>query len=385
MEKAAARTGLEILICGERADRIRAPRRKGEIYMNEWMKNVRKTEPYVPGEQPQVTTVTKLNTNENPYPPAPGVLEAIGSLSAESLRRYPDPDCTELVQALADYYKLDPSQVFVGVGSDDVLGMAFMTFFHGTEPILFPDISYAFYEVWADMLEIPYRKQPLDDSFRLKKEDYLCANGGIVFPNPNAPTAILEPVSFVEEIAAKNPASVVIVDEAYIDFGGESALPLIGKYDNLLITRTFSKSRSLAGMRIGFAMGSPALIAAMNSVRNSYNSYTMNQAALAAGTASLADEDWFRRHVGLIQSTREEAVRRLGNLGFSGPVSSANFLFVTHKSVPAKKIFEALRSEHIYVRYFARPRIDNYLRITIGTPEEMETLYGALERILQTY
>ncbi len=353
--------------------------------MNEWMKNVRKTEPYVPGEQPQVTTVTKLNTNENPYPPAPGVREAIAAVSDESLRRYPDPDCRELIRALAEYYQVEENQVFVGVGSDDVLGMAFMTFFNSEKPVLFPDISYAFYEVWADMLQIPFQKQPLDETFHLRKEDYYKENGGIVFPNPNAPTAILESPSFVEDIVSRNPASVVIVDEAYIDFGGESSLGLISKYDNLLITRTFSKSRSLAGMRIGFAIGQPALIAAMQSVRNSYNSYTMNQTALSAGTASLKDEDWFRDHIARIQNTREEAVRRLAELGFSGPVSSANFLFVTHERVPAREIFEALRREHIYVRYFSKPRIDNFLRITVGTPEEMERLYTALKGILQTY
>lgn len=348
-----------------------------------WMKNVRRVEPYVPGEQPQSLNVTKLNTNENPYPPAPGVQEALNRMAADPLRRYPDPDCRILIRALAEAYGVDPSQVFVGVGSDDVLGMAFMTFFNSDQPILFPDISYAFYEVWADMLRIPYEKQPLDADFRLVKEDYYKKNGGIVFPNPNAPTSILEPLSFIEDIVAKNPDSVVIVDEAYIDFGGTSALPLVEKYDNLLVVQTFSKSRSMAGMRIGFCIGNPDLIAAINSVKNSYNSYTMNQAALTAGVEAVKDEAYFRETLQKIVDTRAEAVKRLSELGFSGPEPYANFLFVTHRSVPAAEIFAALREAEIFVRYFKKPRIDNYLRITVGTPEQMEKLYSFLEGFLK--
>ncbi|MBO6164161.1 MAG: histidinol-phosphate transaminase [Lachnospiraceae bacterium] len=351
--------------------------------MKQWMKNVRAVEPYVPGEQPQVRDVTKLNTNENPYPPAPGVLAAISAVDEDRLRRYPDPDCRGLIRALADYYHVGEDQVFVGVGSDDVLATAFMTFFNGNDPILFPDISYAFYEVWAEMMRIPYRKIPLGEDFRLKAEDYVQPNGGIVFPNPNAPTSILEPVSFVEKIAAANPGSVVIADEAYIDFGGESALPLIQKYDNLLVTQTFSKSRALAGMRIGFAIGDPALISAMMAVRNSYNSYTMNQTALDAGIAAIEDDEYFRGRLADIMDTRADAVKRLGALGFSGPKPMANFLFVQHENVPAAKIFEALRARHIFVRYFAKPRIDNYLRISVGTPAQMERLYAALEEIIR--
>ncbi|MCD8053792.1 MAG: histidinol-phosphate transaminase [Lachnospiraceae bacterium] len=347
--------------------------------MSNWMKNLRRVEPYVPGEQPRSLEVVKLNTNENPYPPAPGVAEALHQMNTDTLRRYPAPDCGMLTAVLARRYGVAQNQVFVGVGSDDVLGMSFLTFFNSEKPILFPDISYAFYEVWADLLRIPYEKQPLDASLRLVREDYYKENGGIVFPNPNAPTSILEPLSFVEDIVSHNPDSVVIVDEAYIDFGGTSALPLIEKYDNLLVVQTFSKSRSLAGMRIGFALGSPALIQALNSVKNSYNSYTMSQAALETGTAALEDEAYFQETIGKITQTRQEAVQRLAALGFSGPAPMANFLFVTHESIPARELFAALREADIFVRYFDKPRIDNYLRITVGTPEQMEKLYTFLE------
>lgn len=350
--------------------------------MNEWMKNVRKVEPYVPGEQPQVRNVIKLNTNENPYPPAPGVQRAIAAVDDDRLRRYPDPDCRSLIRTLADYYQVKENQVFVGVGSDDVLATAFMTFFASDQPILFPDISYAFYEVWAEMMRIPYRKIPLNGDLRINAQDYCVPNGGIVFPNPNAPTSILEPLSFIEGIATANPGSVVIVDEAYIDFGGESALPLISRYDNLLITQTFSKSRALAGMRIGYAIGQPALIAAMMAVRNSYNSYTMNQTALDAGVAAIKDEAYFRAQLKKITDTRAEAVLRLAELGFTGPEPMANFLFVTHERIPAAEIFQKLKNYHVYVRYFNKPRINNYLRITVGTPEQMEALYRLLEEIV---
>ncbi len=351
--------------------------------MKPWMKNLRQVEPYVPGEQPKSLDVTKLNTNENPYPPAPGVLKALGTIRADSLRRYPDPACEKLVSALASYYHVGADQVFVGVGSDDVLAMAFQTFFNSELPVLFPDISYAFYSVWAEMFGIPYVKQPLDEAFRLVKEDYYKPNGGIVFPNPNAPTSILEPLSFVEDIVSRNPESVVIVDEAYIDFGGESALPLIEKYDNLLIVQTFSKSRSLAGMRIGFCIGSQELIQALNSVKYSFNSYTMNETALVLGAEALKDETYFRETLNKIVDTRESAVRRLKDLGFSCPAPMGNFLFVTHETIPARKLFADLRRENIFVRYFDQPRIDNYLRITVGTPEEMGRLYGFLENYLK--
>ena len=302
--------------------------------------------------------------------------------SIEQLRLYPDPTVSKLVHALAEYHGLQDEQVFVGVGSDDVLAMSFLTFFNSDKPILFPDITYSFYDVWANLFRIPYAKQPLDEQFHLKLDDYLIPNGGIVFPNPNAPTGILEPVSFVEEIVKNNPDSVVIVDEAYIDFGGESALSLLARYDNLLVVRTYSKSRSLAGMRIGYCMGSKDLIKALNDVKQSYNSYTMNQAAITLGVASLEDEPYFKEHVKKIMDTRKWFSEEMRKLGFVFEDSSSNFLFVTHKTAKARDIFEAARKKHIYVRYFDEPRIDNYLRISIGTDEEMHAFLDFLKAYL---
>lgn len=348
--------------------------------MQKWKDNIRKVTPYVPGEQPKENDVIKLNTNENPYPPSPKVEEMRTSI--EQLRLYPDPTVSKLVHALAEYHGLQDEQVFVGVGSDDVLAMSFLTFFNSDKPILFPDITYSFYDVWANLFRIPYTKQPLDEQFHLKLDDYLMPNGGIVFPNPNAPTGILEPVSFVEEIVKNNPDSVVIVDEAYIDFGGESALSLLARYDNLLVVRTYSKSRSLAGMRIGYCMGSKDLIKALNDVKQSYNSYTMNQAAITLGVASLEDEPYFKEHVKKIMDTRKWFSEEMRKLGFIFEDSSSNFLFVTHKTAKARDIFEAARKKHIYVRYFDEPRIDNYLRISIGTDEEMHAFLDFLKAYL---
>lgn len=347
-----------------------------------WRDYVRQVEPYTPGEQPNKETMIKLNTNECPYPPAPGVVKAAAEFDTDCLRLYPDPNAGALVNALAEYYGVDTSQVFVGVGSDDVLATAFLTFFNGNKPILFPDITYSFYSVWADLFRIPYERPALDAEFKLVKEDYYRENGGVIFPNPNAPTGVMETIADVEDIIRHNQEVVVIVDEAYVDFGGVSALELVNKYENLLVVQTFSKSRAMAGMRIGFAIGSPALIQAMNNVKFSYNSYTMNQPALKIGVEAVKDEVYFRETLNKIIATREQAKKRLGDLGFTFPDSMTNFIFATHKSVPAKEIFEALKKKDIYVRYFNVPRIDNYLRITIGTDAEMEQLYEALEEIL---
>lgn len=241
-----------------------------------WESNVRRVEPYVPGEQPKENDIIKLNTNENPYPPSPNAVKALEHFDTNKMRLYPDPDSQILVEALAERYGLKSSQVFVGVGSDDVLSMAFMTFFNSDKPVLFPDITYSFYDVWADVYRIPYKQISLDENFRINPDDYCCENGGIIFPNPNAPTGVLEGLSMIEKIIKSNPDSIVIIDEAYIDFGGESCLPLIEKYDNLLVVQTFSKSRSMAGMRIGFAMGNEKLIKYMNDVKFSVNSYTLH-------------------------------------------------------------------------------------------------------------
>lgn len=347
-----------------------------------WENNIRKVTPYTPGEQPKDTEVIKLNTNECPYPPSPKVKKAIENIANETYRLYPDPDATVLTKAIAEYYHVNPKQVFVGVGSDDVIGMSFLTFFNSDKPVLFPDITYSFYDVWADLFQIKYEIKPLNENFEIVKEDYFVENGGIIFPNPNAPTAVEMPLCDIEEIIKANQDSVVIVDEAYADFGEVSALSLIDKYDNLLVVRTYSKSRALAGMRIGYAIGSEKLINPLKAVKFSYNSYTMGQTSIYAGAAAIKDDKYFKEIVSKIKNTRENAKKRLAQLGFSFTDSKTNFLFATHESVPAEKIFEELKKRKIYVRYFKKPRIDNYLRITIGTDDEMEQLYRALKEII---
>lgn len=350
--------------------------------MKLWEQNIRKVIPYTPGEQPNQPDMVKLNTNENPYPPAPGVEKVLKAMDADVLRLYPDPTVGKLVEAVADYYGLSEDKVFIGVGSDDVLAMSFLTFFNSEKPILFPDITYSFYDVWADLFRIPYRCPALDENFHIVKEDYFCENGGIIFPNPNAPTGVEMPLAEIEEIIQKNQDSIVIIDEAYVDFGAQSALPLIEKYDNLLVVQTFSKSRSLAGMRIGIAFGNPVLIKYLNDVKYSFNSYTMNTTAIAAGVEAIKDKAYFEETTGKIIATREWAKDELKKLGFSFQDSKSNFIFASHKTCPAKEIFQALREKHIYVRYFSKPRIDNFLRITIGTREEMEKLFEFLREYL---
>lgn len=350
--------------------------------MREWENNIRRVVPYVPGEQPKINNVIKLNTNENPYPPSPKVLEAMKVFDMDKSRLYPDPCASSLTEAIASFYGLDKDEVFVGVGSDDVISMCFLTFFNSKKPILFPDITYSFYSVWADVYNVPYEKQPLDDNFMIKASDYYKENGGVIFPNPNAPTAFYQDLEFVEDIIAHNQDVIVIVDEAYIDFGGKSALELTKKYENLLIVQTFSKSRSMAGMRIGYAMGNKELIKALNDVKFSINSYTMNQTALAFGVEAINDKAYFEECVEKIIKTREYSEKELTRLGFTYPKSSANFIFATHKNVNAKVIFEKLKSKGIFVRYFNSPKIDNYLRITIGTDEQMKKLFEELELII---
>lgn len=350
--------------------------------MKPWEASIRRVVPYVPGEQPKGTKLIKLNTNENPYPPAPGVAKALKEMDADAFRKYPDPASSVLVEELAACYGVEPDQVFAGVGSDDVLGMAFLTFFNSTKPILFPDISYSFYPVWADLFRIPYETPALDDDFCIVSKDFYRENGGVIFPNPNAPTGILLSLDQVEDIVAHNQDVVVIVDEAYIDFGGTSAISLIHKYDNLLVVQTFSKSRSMAGVRIGYAIGNPVLIKALNDVKYSYNSYTMNLPSLILGAEAVRDQAYFEETVEKIITTRETAKVRLSELGFHCLDSSTNFIFAAHRTVPAAEIFQALKEQDIYVRYFNLPRLDRYLRITIGTDEEMEVLYDFLNEFL---
>lgn len=345
-----------------------------------WEDNVLKTVPYTAGEQPRKASMIKLNTNECPYGPAPGVARAAAELNADVLRLYPDPDCTMLVEALAEYYKVRPEQIFVGVGSDDVLALSFLTFFHSGRPILFPDVTYSFYDVWAGLYGIPYQTCALDGQWHIRAEDYRQPNGGIIFPNPNAPTGLAENLVTVREILEANRGSVVIVDEAYVDFGGESALKLLDEFDNLLVVRTFSKSRSLAGLRIGFAVGNESMIRYLKDVKFSFNSYTMNLPALVLGTEAVKDEAYFRDTVGKIIHTRERVKGELRKLGFHFPDSSANFIFASHSRVSAGELFEALRARDIYVRHWDKPRIGNYLRITVGTDEEMDSLLQFLRQ-----
>ena len=351
--------------------------------MRTWEKNVRTVVPYTPGEQPKFVDVIKLNTNENPYPPSPKVKECLEKMNTEAFRLYPEPACDTLVDALAETYHMDRDEIFVGVGSDDVLAMCFLTFFNSGKPVFFPDITYSFYDVWADVFRIPYECQPLDKDFRIVKEDYYAENGGIIFPNPNAPTAIYEDLEFVEDILKQNRNSIVIVDEAYIDFAGRSAMELIDKYDNLIVTQTFSKARSMAGMRIGYAISNPDLIRCLNDVKYSFNSYTMNQTALACGVEAVEDKAYFEEGVRKIVETREWAKEELRKLGFVFPDAKANFIFARHPEVDANELFQALKENNIFVRHWNAPRIDQYLRITIGTREEMETLFDFLRTYIK--
>lgn len=350
--------------------------------MKAYEKNIRKVEPYVPGEQPQ-RKVIKLNTNENPYPPAPRVKHALLNMDVDRMRLYPDPTARNLVHTLAEYYGVDDSQVFVGVGSDDVLAMCFLTFFNSEKPILFPDLTYSFYKVWAELFRIPYVCQKVDDNFRIVKEDYYQENGGVIIANPNAPTAIYEDLNFIEDILQHNSDVIVIVDEAYIDFAGESALKLIDKYENLIVVQTFSKARSMAGMRIGYAISNPTLIKYLNDAKYAFNSYTMNQTALVCGVEAVKDKAYFEEQLGRIKETREWTKGELAQLGFEFPDSQSNFILATHPKHSAKEMFEALKRADIYVRYLSGERLKNYLRISIGTQEEMEILISFLKKYIE--
>ncbi len=349
-----------------------------------WEESVRRVTPYVPGEQPKIANIIKLNTNENPYPPAPGVQKAAEELAKniDVLRKYPSPTCDMLEEAVSEYYGLSRDNLFVGVGSDDVLSMAFLTFFNGEKPVLFPDITYSFYDVWAEVYRIPYVQIPLDDDFEIQAEDYDRENGGIVIANPNAPTGVARGLDWIDSFVSKHRDTVVIVDEAYVDFGAQSALALIQKYDNLLVVQTFSKSRSLAGLRIGMAFGDAKLIKYLKDVKFSVNSYTMNQPSLVLAVESLKDETYFRENLKKVIATRESTKLKLKSLGFRFADSKSNFIFATHPNKDAKEIMLALREKGIIVRHFDKPRINNYLRISIGTDEEMNRMIDELVKIL---
>ncbi len=348
--------------------------------MNKWKNNLRKIEPYVPGEQSKEKNIVKLNANENPYPPSPMAVNAIKEYNADNLRFYPPADATPLKQAIASFYGVNVENVFVGNGSDDVIALAFQSFFNGSEPILFPDITYSFYPVWCRLFNIDYETPAVDDNFRIVLEDYKKPNGGIVIPNPNAPTSIYEDIDFVDDLLSFNSDSVVIIDEAYVDFGGTSCVPLIDKYENLLVTGTFSKSRSLAGLRIGFAIGSKALISVLEAVKNSYNSYTVDSLSVAAGVASMNDREYFNSTVSKIINTRNYMTNQLRSMGFDVLDSSTNFVFASNKNIDIKDMFEYLKSKNVFIRYFDLPRINNYVRITVGTDDEIKILLDEIKK-----
>jgi histidinol-phosphate aminotransferase len=348
-----------------------------------WRENLIRLEPYRAGEQPKTDGVIKLNANENPYPPAPGVEALLRSLGAEGLRRYPQADGADLRRALAAEYGLDPASVFVANGSDEVLAYAFRAFFNAKKPILFPDITYSFYPVWCEFFGIPYRRVALDGDFRVRARDYAAENGGVVLANPNAPTGIALTPSEIEGIVAANQNSVVIVDEAYIDFGAASAVRLLPKYENLLVTQTFSKGRALAGLRLGMAFGCAELIAVLGAVKDSFNSYPIDSLAAAAGVASLADRTYFEKRAAQVIATRERVAADFREMGFSVTDSAANFLFVTHADADAAALQAHLKEGGVLVRHFSLPRIDCYLRITIGTDAEMDRLTELVSAFLQ--
>jgi len=350
-----------------------------------WSKTIRNIKPYTPGEQPRDMKYIKLNTNENPYPPSPKVMEAITRASGEmgeNLRLYPDPTCDELRCAIADYYKLEKQQVFVGNGSDELLAFSFLAFFDSDRPVLFPDITYSFYRVYASLFRTDYMEVSLNDDFSIPVESFFESNGGIIIPNPNAPTGKLLPLRDIESILEKNEDSVVIIDEAYIDFGGESAVTLIEKYPNLLVIQTFSKSRSLAGLRIGMALGNKDLIEGLDRVKNSINSYTLDRIALAAAVQAIKDEKHFEETRRKIINTRERISKELVQIGFEVIDSGANFIFISHETMHARDIFKRLRDGGILVRYFNEARIDNYLRVSIGTDEDMDSFLKAIREIV---
>lgn len=346
-----------------------------------WSDKLRKIEPYVPGEQPRDGNFIKLNANENPYPPSPMASEAIRNFNCDKLRLYPDSNAAALKEALAKYHGVKKENIFLGNGSDDLLAIAFMSFFNSDKPILFPDITYTFYKVWCALFNIPYETPALRDDFTIDPDDYKRENGGVIFPSPNAPTGIFQGLEFIRSMLENNRDSIVIVDEAYVDFGAESAIDLLKEYDNLVIARTFSKSRSLAGLRIGYAVASKELIATMEAVKNSYNSYTIDSVTMEAARASVEDDEYFKATNAKIVSTRERVSEKMRAMGFTVYPSSANFILVSHKNMTAKYIFDKLREKDIYVRYFKLPRIDNCLRITIGTDDDMDKMISEIEKL----
>ena len=347
-----------------------------------WKDNLRDVEPYVAGEQPKMMNLIKLNTNENPYDPGAKVKEAIASFDSETLRLYPNADSEDLKTALANYYQLNTDQLFIGNGSDEVLALTFLTCFNSEKPLLFPDISYSFYPVYCQLYKIPYENIPLDDHFKINTRDYYRENGGIIFPNPNAPTGELVSVEEINHLLENNQESIVVIDEAYIDFGGESVIPLLEKYENLLIIQTFSKFRSLAGIRLGIALGNKELISKLYDVKNSFNSYPVDRLAQAIGKASVEDSHYIKENADKIIKARENTVTSLKKMGFIMTNSYANFIFISHPDYEGEYLFKELRKKSIIVRWFNQPRIKNYLRVTIGTDEQMDIFLKEIGKIV---
>ncbi len=350
-----------------------------------WNKRIDTLEAYVPGEQPQDKQYIKLNTNENPYPPSPRVIEAIRKSADERLKLYPDPTCDQLKETIARYYNLEKDEVFVGNGSDEVLAFSFAAFFNPEETVLFPDITYSFYPVYADFFNLKFNLIELNEDFSIPVEKFLKANGGIILPNPNAPTSKYLDLPQIIKLLDYNLSieKVVVIDEAYIDFGGESVVGLLSKYPNLLVVQTLSKSRSLAGLRVGFALGHKALIEGLNRVKSSINSYTVDRLALAGAVEAFKDEKYFQRTRKKIIKTRKWVMNELLKTGFKVIESQANFLFICHHLIPAGELYKKLRDKGILVRYFNKPRIDDFLRVSIGTDDEMKSFLRVLKQILE--
>jgi len=343
-----------------------------------WSPFVNDLVPYVPGEQPKLTKLVKLNTNENPYGPSPKAIEAMRAAVSDELRLYPDPNSDVLKQAVARYYGVDANRVFLGNGSDEVLAHAYNAFFRQDKPLLFPDISYSFYPVYCGLYGVDFEAVPLDEQFQIRVEDYARPNGGIIFPNPNAPTGCLLALDAVEQILKNSPDSVVIVDEAYIDFGGETAITLVERYPNLLVTQTLSKSRSLAGLRVGLAVGHPDLIEALERVKNSFNSYPLDRMAIVGAAAAFDDREYFERTCQRVIASRDALVEQLEGKGFEVLPSAANFIFARHPQHDAAGLAAKVREQGVIVRHFKQTRIAQFLRITIGTPEQNQALVEAL-------
>ncbi|MEX3723707.1 histidinol-phosphate transaminase [Acinetobacter baumannii] len=351
--------------------------------MRFWSPEVRELEPYVPGEQPKIQNLLKLNTNENPYPPSPKVVEAVQAVlheQADALRLYPDPDATALKQAIAKQQNIDVSQVFVGNGSDEVLAHIFKAFFLQDEPILYPDITYSFYPVYSQFFGTKTKEIPLNENFEIDVRDYTQPNGGVIITNPNAPTSIALSLAEIEQVLQANPDRVVVIDEAYVDFGAESVVSLINRYENLVVCQTTSKSRSLAGLRVGFAIAQSHLIAALEAVKNSFNSYPIDRFAIAAAVASFEDQAYFEEQCQKVITSREKLVRDLTELGFNVLPSKANFIFATHSQHDAGQLAQKLREQGIIVSYFNKPRINQFLRITVGTDEQNARLVQTLKQ-----